>query len=203
MQDDTILDTIVTNRVLNEEGRCHPQQKDSHPLPKTPPNTPAILYGVGGVGLVCRPSSRTPTLLGAAIKGMEDEENTNKGKKEVEMESEEMGGLTSLSVGIVCQKPYEEPDERLSAALFLLGSAINDANDDQDDLVSTPNKMEIEVDLEEEGRDVDIISNDSNKCQCIPLSIVDPPKTPNPIRKCLMTSNKFGRGTTNQQVQLV
>jgi hypothetical protein len=60
--------------------------------------------------------------------------------------------------------------------------------------------MEIEVDLEEEGRvidvsdDVDIISNDSNKCQCIPLSIVDPPKTPNPIRKRPKTSNKFGRG---------
>jgi hypothetical protein len=36
-----------------------------------------------------------------------------------------------LSVGIVCQKPYEEPDERLSAALFLLGSAINDADDDR------------------------------------------------------------------------
>ena len=90
----------------------------------------------------------------------------------------------------------------LSAALFLLGLAINDADadDDQDDLVSTPSKMEIEVDLEEEGRvidvsdDVDIISNDSNKCQCIPLSIVDPPKTPNPIRKRPKTSNKFGRG---------
>ncbi len=71
------------------------------------------------------------------------------------------------------------------------------------------NKMEIEMNLEEEGRvmdvpdDVALSSNDSNKCQCIPLSIVDPPKTPNPIRKCLMTSNKFGRGTTNQQVQLV
>jgi hypothetical protein len=133
----------MTNCVLDEEGHCHPQQKDSHPLPKTPPNMPAILYGVGGVGLVCRSSSRTPTLLGAAIKGMEDEENANEGKKEVEMESEEMGGLTSLLVGVVCQKPYEEPDERLSAALFLLGSAINDADDDQDDLVSAPNKMEI------------------------------------------------------------
>jgi hypothetical protein len=76
---------------------------------------------VGGVGLVCRPSSRTPILLGAAIKRMEDEENANKGKKKVEMESEEMGGLTSLLVGVVCQKPYEEPDERLSAALFFTG----------------------------------------------------------------------------------
>ncbi len=66
--------------------------------------------------------------------------------------------------------------------------------------MSAPNKMEIEVDLEEEGRvvdvsdDVDLSSNDSNKCQCSPLSIVDPPKTPNPIRKHLKTSNKFGRG---------
>ncbi len=131
---------------------------------------------------------------------MEDEENTNKGKKEVEMESEEMGGLTSLLVGIVCQKPYKEPDERLSAALFLLGSAINDANDDQDDLVSAPNKMEIGGELEEEGwvmdmlDDVALSSNDSNKYQCIPLSIVDPPKTPNPIQKRPRTSNKFGRG---------
>ncbi len=54
-----------------------------------------------------------------------------------------MDGLTSLLVGVVCQKLYKEPDERLSAALFLLGSAINDADDDQDDLVSAPNKMEI------------------------------------------------------------
>ena len=66
--------------------------------------------------------------------------------------------------------------------------------------MGAPSKMEIEVDLEEEGRvvdmsdDVDIISNDSNKCQCIPLSIVDPPKTPNPIWKRPKTSNKFGRG---------
>jgi hypothetical protein len=58
------------------------------------------------------------------------------------MELEEMSGLTSLSVGVVCQKPYEEPDERLSTALFLLGSAINEADDDQDDLVSAPNKMD-------------------------------------------------------------
>ena len=39
--------------------------------------------------------------------------------------------------------------------------------------------------------DDDIISNDSNKCQFIPLSIIDPPKTP----KRPNTSNKFGRGT--------
>jgi len=49
--------------------------------------------------------------LGAAIKGMEDEDNANEGKKGVEMESEEMGGSTSLLVSFVCQKPYEEPDE--------------------------------------------------------------------------------------------
>ncbi len=61
MHDDTILDKIVTNHVLDEEGHCHPQQKDSCPLPKTPPNTPAILYGVGGVCLGCIPSARTPT----------------------------------------------------------------------------------------------------------------------------------------------
>jgi hypothetical protein len=54
--------------------------------------------------------------------------------------------------------------------------------------------MEIEVDLEEEGWDVDIISNDSNKCQWIPLSVVNHPKAPNPIRKRPKTSNKFGRG---------
>jgi hypothetical protein len=160
------------------------------------------------VGIVCQKKYKewgehvnsANFLLGVAIKGMEDEENTNKGKKEVEMESEEMGGLTSLLVGIVCQKPYKEPDERLSAALFLLGSAINDANDDQDDLVSAPNKMEIGGELEEEGwvmdmlDDVALSSNDSNKYQCIPLSIVDPPKTPNPIQKRPRTSNKFGRG---------
>ena len=35
---------IVTNRVLDKEGRCHPQQKDTRPLPQTPPNTPAILW---------------------------------------------------------------------------------------------------------------------------------------------------------------
>ncbi len=34
MHDDTILDTIVTNRVLDEEGRCHPQQKDRAPFPR-------------------------------------------------------------------------------------------------------------------------------------------------------------------------
>jgi hypothetical protein len=108
-----------------------------------------------------------------------------------------MGGLTSLLVeGVVCHEPYKEPDERLSDVLFSLGSASNDADadDDQDDLVSAPNKMEIEVDLEEEGRDVDIISNDSNKCQWIPLSVVNHPKAPNPIRKRPKTSNKFGRG---------
>ena len=33
-------------------------------------------------------------LLGAVIKGLEDEENANNGKKEVEMELEEMAGLT-------------------------------------------------------------------------------------------------------------
>ena len=54
MHDDTILDTIMTNRVLDKEGRCHPQQKDSRPLPKTPPNTPAILYGVGATTIVAR-----------------------------------------------------------------------------------------------------------------------------------------------------
>ncbi len=54
VHDDTILDTIVTNRVLDKEGRCHHQQKDSHPLPKTPPNTSVILYGVGEVRLGCR-----------------------------------------------------------------------------------------------------------------------------------------------------
>jgi hypothetical protein len=118
---------------------------------------------------------------------MEDEENTKEGKKEVEMESEEKGGLTSLSVeGVICHEPYEEPDERTSDVLFSLGLASYDADadDDQDDLVSAP----------EEGRDVDIISNDSNKCQWIPLSVVNHPKAPNPIRKRPKTSNKFGRG---------
>jgi hypothetical protein len=75
-----------------------------------------------------------------------------------------------------------------------LASYDADADDDQDDLVSAPNKMEIEVNLEEEGQDVDIISNDTNKCQWIPLSVVNHPKAPNPIRKRLKTSNKFGRG---------
>ncbi len=66
--------------------------------------------------------------------------------------------------------------------------------------MSTPNKMEIKVDLEKEGQvmdvsdDVALSSNDSNKCQCIPLSIVGLFKTPNPIRKGPKTSNKFGRG---------
>jgi hypothetical protein len=118
---------------------------------------------------------------------MEDEENAKEGKKEVEMESEEKGGLTSLSVeGVICHEPYEEPDERISDVLFSLGLASYDADadDDQDDLVSAP----------EEGRDVDIISNDSNKCQWIPLSVVNHPKAPNPIRKRPKTSNKFGRG---------
>jgi hypothetical protein len=32
-----------------------------------------------------------------------------------------MGGLTSLLVGVVCQKSYEEPDEHLSTALFFTG----------------------------------------------------------------------------------
>ncbi len=66
--------------------------------------------------------------------------------------------------------------------------------------MSALNKMEIEVDLEEVGRvmdvsdDVALSSNDSTKYQRIPLSIVNPPKIPNPIRKCPKTSNKFGRG---------
>ena len=138
--------------------------------------------------------------LAEAEATQQQQQQQDEGKKGVEIESEEMGGLTSLLVGIVCQKPYEEPepDEHLSTALFLLGSAINDADtdDDQNDLVSAPYKMEIEVDLEEEGRvidvsdDDDIISNDSNKCQFIPLSIIDPPKTP----KRPNTSSKFGRG---------
>jgi hypothetical protein len=34
VHDDTILDTIVTNRVLDEEGCCHPQQKDHAPFPR-------------------------------------------------------------------------------------------------------------------------------------------------------------------------
>ena len=35
----------MTNHVLDEEGHCHPpQQNDSRSLPKTPPNTPAILW---------------------------------------------------------------------------------------------------------------------------------------------------------------
>ena len=105
--------------------------------------------------------------------------------------------LTSLSVeGVICHEPYEEPDKRISDVLFSLGSASYDADadDDQDDLMSTPYKMEIEVNLEEEGRDVDIISNDSTKCQWVPLSVVNHPKAPNPIRKRPKTSNKFGRG---------
>ena len=105
--------------------------------------------------------------------------------------------LTSLSVeGVICHEPYEEPDKRISDVLFSLGSASYDADadDDQDDLMSAPYKMEIEVNLEEEGRDVDIISNDSTKCQWVPLSVVNHPKAPNPIRKRPKTSNKFGRG---------
>ena len=43
-----------TNRVLDEEGRCHPQQKDLRPLPKTPTNMPAILYGVGATTIAAR-----------------------------------------------------------------------------------------------------------------------------------------------------
>jgi hypothetical protein len=33
MHNDTILDTILTNCVLDEEGCCYPQHKDSRPLP--------------------------------------------------------------------------------------------------------------------------------------------------------------------------
>ena len=84
----------------------------------------------------------------------------------------------------------------LVMSFFSLGLASYDADadDDQDDLMSAPYKMEIEVNLEEEGRDVDIVSNDSTKCQWVPLSVVNHPKAPNPIRKRPKTSNKFGRG---------
>ena len=50
MHDDTILDTIVTNRVLDEEGRCHPQQKDRAPFPRPLCcrwTAPALLVTVG------------------------------------------------------------------------------------------------------------------------------------------------------------
>ncbi len=63
------------------------------------------LEEMGGVpsllaGIVCQKKYEEPGkcissanfLLGVAIKGMEDEENANKGKKEVEMESEDVGG---------------------------------------------------------------------------------------------------------------
>jgi hypothetical protein len=40
--------TPLINHVLDEEGHCHPQQKDSRPLPNTHPNTPAILFGRAG-----------------------------------------------------------------------------------------------------------------------------------------------------------
>jgi hypothetical protein len=46
--------TPLINRVLDEEGHCHPQQKDSRPLPNTPPNTPAILYGAGTTTIAAR-----------------------------------------------------------------------------------------------------------------------------------------------------
>ncbi len=60
MHNDTILDTIVTNPVLDEEGCCHPQQKDSGPLPTPPPNMPAIVYDVGRGLLVSGEASVSP-----------------------------------------------------------------------------------------------------------------------------------------------
>ncbi len=50
MHDDTILDTIMTNHVLDEEGRCHPQQKDRAPFPRPLCcrwTAPALLVTVG------------------------------------------------------------------------------------------------------------------------------------------------------------
>ncbi len=50
MHDDTILDTIVTNHVLDEEGCCHPQQKDRAPFPRPLRcrwMAPALLVAVG------------------------------------------------------------------------------------------------------------------------------------------------------------
>ena len=44
--DDGTISDIVTKRVLGEEGRHHPQQQDSQPLPKTPPNMPCIVFCV-------------------------------------------------------------------------------------------------------------------------------------------------------------
>jgi hypothetical protein len=45
--DDGTISVIVTKHVIGEEGRLHPQQQDSQPLPKTHPDTPSIQFCVG------------------------------------------------------------------------------------------------------------------------------------------------------------
>ncbi len=45
MHDGTIS-VIVTKCVLDEEVRHHPQKQDSHPLPKTPPDTRSTQFCV-------------------------------------------------------------------------------------------------------------------------------------------------------------
>ena len=47
-------------------------------------------------------------------------------EEEVEMEAEEVEGLGDLSVGIACQKNYEEPESCGSAADFLLGMEMEE-----------------------------------------------------------------------------
>ena len=47
----------MTNWVLDKEGWCRPQQKDSGPLPKTPAGTLSIFYPVGRVCTGWRPHS--------------------------------------------------------------------------------------------------------------------------------------------------
>ena len=76
---------------------------------------------------------------------MDDESNIDEGKKEGVMDSEVMGGVPSLSAGIVCKKKYEEPGKCVSSANFLLGEAITGMEDEEN---ANDGKKEVEVEME-------------------------------------------------------
>ena len=79
-------------------------------------------------------------------------------KEEAEMEAEEVEGIDDLSVSVVCQKNYEEPESCGSAADFLLGMEMER---------DPPGREEVEGG----SHDVILKFNDSNKCHCLSLPI--------------------------------
>jgi hypothetical protein len=56
---DGIISIVLTKHIIDKEGRCHPQQKYSCLLTKTPPNMPCIFFCVKG----CTALPNHPTLL--------------------------------------------------------------------------------------------------------------------------------------------